>query len=295
MAVTHDGNHHADEVMAMAILLIKFAGGIWIERTRDVSQFPTVDFMLDVGGKYDPEAGLFDHHQSDDPNLPKPTKLRPGGYATSGLVWREHGRDVVKRIYAERGVDDPSEEQVDKVFQIVDRSLMAPIDNWDTGSQSRDGVLPAQVVISVLKFSFAVNACMKILSGSVSKFVAEEIEVEQSEGEDAAKSWHMGPHIVLQARPGEMLSLSTAQRISKKRHDKGVLAVISHVKNNSQSVLRFNGAVRFTEKLRHHIEKNYPEVSTHKSGSLVFADDDDTLLQVARTAANNAKVYLRGA
>jgi uncharacterized UPF0160 family protein len=61
---THDGRFHADEVTAAALLLefgqIKREG---IFRTRDPKVLDECEYVCDVGGIYDPEQKLFDHHQ----------------------------------------------------------------------------------------------------------------------------------------------------------------------------------------------------------------------------------------
>jgi len=67
--ITHNGQFHADEVFACALLQNVF-GDIPIERTRDISiddiHNPDV-WILDVNGAFDESLHLFDHHQ--DVNL----------------------------------------------------------------------------------------------------------------------------------------------------------------------------------------------------------------------------------
>jgi len=61
---THDGRFHADEVTAAALLLhfglIQKSG---ISRTRNPAVLETCEYVCDVGGIYDPQKKLFDHHQ----------------------------------------------------------------------------------------------------------------------------------------------------------------------------------------------------------------------------------------
>jgi uncharacterized UPF0160 family protein len=63
--ITHDGLFHADEVFACALLQCVF-GEIPIVRTRDLTiddmNDPTI-WVVDVAQVYNPELGLFDHHQ----------------------------------------------------------------------------------------------------------------------------------------------------------------------------------------------------------------------------------------
>lgn len=61
---THDGTFHADEVTACALLLL--FGCIdydKIIRTRDLELLHTCEYVCDVGGIYDPQFKMFDHHQ----------------------------------------------------------------------------------------------------------------------------------------------------------------------------------------------------------------------------------------
>jgi len=61
---THDGTFHADEVTACALLIL--FGLVEMEkivRTRDPKVLESCEYVCDVGGVYDPERRLFDHHQ----------------------------------------------------------------------------------------------------------------------------------------------------------------------------------------------------------------------------------------
>lgn len=61
---THDGTFHADEVTACALLeLFNLIDADKIHRTRDPKVLSECEYVCDVGGIYDPERKLFDHHQ----------------------------------------------------------------------------------------------------------------------------------------------------------------------------------------------------------------------------------------
>lgn len=63
---THDGSFHADEVTACALLLLfDLIDRDKITRTRDPETLSICEYVCDVGGVYDPEQKLFDHHQSE--------------------------------------------------------------------------------------------------------------------------------------------------------------------------------------------------------------------------------------
>ena len=63
---THDGSFHADEVTACSLLLLfGLIDRNQIRRTRDMKVLGRCAFVCDVGGKYDPAARRFDHHQAE--------------------------------------------------------------------------------------------------------------------------------------------------------------------------------------------------------------------------------------
>lgn len=63
---THDGAFHADEVTACALLLLFNCIDLdKIVRTRDLDRLSTCEYVCDVGGVYNPEKKLFDHHQAE--------------------------------------------------------------------------------------------------------------------------------------------------------------------------------------------------------------------------------------
>jgi uncharacterized UPF0160 family protein len=63
---THDGTFHADEVTACALLIVfNLVDKDKIIRTRNKALLDKCEFVCDVGGIYDPDQKLFDHHQSE--------------------------------------------------------------------------------------------------------------------------------------------------------------------------------------------------------------------------------------
>lgn len=84
--VTHDSGFHADDVFAVATLLLKF-GEAEVIRSRNQADIDSADFVVDVGMTYDPSKNRFDHHQAGGAGE------RSNGipYASFGLVWKEFG------------------------------------------------------------------------------------------------------------------------------------------------------------------------------------------------------------
>jgi uncharacterized UPF0160 family protein len=109
--VTHSGNFHADDVFALATLRIKLGENIEIIRTRDESTFSKADYVVDVGGIYDPKGKRFDHHQVGGAGI------RENGipYAAFGLVWKEYGIEV-------SGSEEISHEVERRLVQVLDAS-----------------------------------------------------------------------------------------------------------------------------------------------------------------------------
>lgn len=118
--VTHNGKFHADDVFAVALLLLIDAGASVI-RTRDEQAITGAESVVDVGGVYDEAANRFDHHQIGgagmrENNLPAGKAGIP--YAAFGLVWKKYG---------EKLCGSP------EVARRVEEVLVAPIDANDNG------------------------------------------------------------------------------------------------------------------------------------------------------------------
>jgi len=127
--VTHNGPFHADDVMAVAtlqLLLEKLGDAYEVVRTRDARIWATGDFVMDVGGVYDPPTHRYDHHQKGGAG----TRENGVPFSSIGLVWKHHGRDLV------------SDE---RVWQMIDTKLVQPMDLQDVGvdtvdARSKEGV-----------------------------------------------------------------------------------------------------------------------------------------------------------
>lgn len=126
---THDGNFHADEVLAVAILTTLFPHHT-VTRTRDDDILETMDIVVDVGGCYDPVARRYDHH------LPSPPVDRYGHlFSSAGLVWLHYGKTYLSTI----GI--PKDHWLDKQYldllEAVEKQIriqwIYPIDRADNG------------------------------------------------------------------------------------------------------------------------------------------------------------------
>ena len=138
--VTHSGGFHADELLSSVILTRLFPQARIVRSRAPEWITPGADRIIyDVGGAYDAEAGIFDHHQRGAP-------LREDGqpYSSFGLIWKHYGRDYL----AAAGLP---EEHIEAVHASFDRSFVLPIDLTDNGALSPSGPLGALTLPALLE------------------------------------------------------------------------------------------------------------------------------------------------
>jgi uncharacterized UPF0160 family protein len=116
LIATHDGSFHADEVFAIAALEL-LGEPTEVLRTRDRDALAGADVRIDVGFRYDPATGDYDHHQREFAGV------RANGvrFASFGLIWREFGVRVC--------------EGDQEVADAVEASLVQGVDANDIGQQ----------------------------------------------------------------------------------------------------------------------------------------------------------------
>jgi uncharacterized UPF0160 family protein len=130
--VTHSGGFHADELLSSVILTRLFPRANVIRSRAPEWITPGSDRIIyDVGGAYDPDARIFDHHQRGAP-------LRDDGqpFSSFGLIWRRFGRDYLNALSI------PALD-IDPLHDGFDRDFVLPVDLMDNGalSPSSAGVL----------------------------------------------------------------------------------------------------------------------------------------------------------
>lgn len=138
--VTHSGGFHADELFSSVILTRLFPEAS-IVRSRAAEWItPGPDrIVYDVGGAYDAEAGIFDHHQRGAP-------LREDGqpYSSFGLVWKHFGRAYLASF-------DLSDAHAEAIHASFDASFVLPIDLADNGAASLSGPLAGMTLPNLLE------------------------------------------------------------------------------------------------------------------------------------------------
>lgn len=138
--VTHSGGFHADELLSSAVLTRLFPAAKIVRSRSPEWITPAPDRIIyDVGGAYDAEARIFDHHQRGAPQ-------RGDGqpYSSFGLVWKHFGRDYIASF-------DVPAEHVDAVHESVDQGFVLPIDLIDNGAASPSGPLAGLSLSSLLE------------------------------------------------------------------------------------------------------------------------------------------------
>jgi uncharacterized UPF0160 family protein len=139
--VTHSGGFHADELLSSVILTRLFPQAELL-RTRDKAWItPNEDRIIyDVGGDFDAEAQIFDHHQ-------RPNPLREDGlpYSSFGLIWAQYGRDYLAAM-------DVPDKDIDAIHGSFDRGFVLPVDLVDNGAvnTSEAGPLFSGMTLPVL-------------------------------------------------------------------------------------------------------------------------------------------------
>jgi uncharacterized UPF0160 family protein len=125
----HDGIFHTDDVFAIAILR-KIYPDLKLIRTRDEEVLKSVDMRVDIGKKYNPKTGDFDHHQDE-------SILRKDGlaYAACGLIWKHFGKKIVDN---EAGLN------------YIDKNLIEFIDASDNGVNFSNNVVSIYSVVNII-------------------------------------------------------------------------------------------------------------------------------------------------
>jgi uncharacterized UPF0160 family protein len=123
--VTHSGGFHADELMSSVILTRLFPNAeIVRSRSRDWTAPAEDRIVYDVGGAYDPETRIFDHHQRG-----APVREDAQPYSSFGLIWKHFGRDYLAAL-------NVPEANIDAVHASFDAGFVLPIDLVDNGALS---------------------------------------------------------------------------------------------------------------------------------------------------------------
>lgn len=140
--VTHSGGFHADELLSSVILTRLFPEAKIVRSRAPEWITPGSDRIIyDVGGAYDAEKQIFDHHQRG-----APLREDEAPYSSFGLIWKHYGRDYLAAMSI-------PEAHVDALHASFDKSFVLPIDLMDNGalSPSSAGPLAGLTLSSLLE------------------------------------------------------------------------------------------------------------------------------------------------
>ncbi|MEX0920864.1 MAG: MYG1 family protein [Candidatus Pacearchaeota archaeon] len=284
---THDGNFHADEVFAVAILKLVYPK-IKVIRTREPDIYSKADIIVDIGKKYSPKKKLFDHHQN---NL----KGRKNGipYASAGLVWKHYWNKIANSK---------------KVFEIIDRKIMQPIDALDCGVSlfdSKKDIFPYDItsIISSFRpswkegdknfdknFHKAVWFSMKLLRREI-KITTDKIEATKLVRKVIKKNKDKEYLILPKKMPWE-------ESINSNSKIKFVIYQSSGGEWTARAVpkrgIGFNYDKKFPKKWAGLSKEKLSEITgvkdaifCHKAGFAVFADSKEGIIKLTEKALRN--------
>lgn len=142
---THSGTFQADEALGVWMLrqLPKYANAKLI-RSRDLAVLEPLDIVIDVGGKYEPEANRFDHHQRgffetfdgalgafanrDEATSKFKTKL-----SATGLVYKHFGKEIIQALTP--GIEGA---RLEAVYTKLYKEMIEGVDAIDNGVEIAD-------------------------------------------------------------------------------------------------------------------------------------------------------------
>ncbi|MDO6588935.1 MYG1 family protein [Loktanella sp. D2R18] len=133
--ITHSGGFHADELLSSVVLSRLFPDA-QIVRSRDKQMLtPAANKIIyDVGGDYDPDRQIFDHHQR-----PNPLREDDQPYSSFGLIWAHYGHAYLATFNVP--TDDIAE-----VHAAFDSKFVLPIDLLDNGAMEPSVAGPLSIL-----------------------------------------------------------------------------------------------------------------------------------------------------
>ncbi|WP_458791908.1 MYG1 family protein [Yoonia sp. MH D7] len=133
--VTHSGGFHADELLSSVILTRLFPQTILVRsRDREVLTPAPHKIIYDVGGDFNADLQIFDHHQR-----PSPLRVDDQPYSSFGLIWAQYGRDYLAAM------DVPADD-IEPIHTTFDTKFVLPIDLLDNGAMEPSVAGPLSIM-----------------------------------------------------------------------------------------------------------------------------------------------------
>ena len=197
--ITHDKSFHCDEVAGTALLSIIYEK-IEIRRTRKDfdwinAECPDVKTVtIDVGGKYDHENGLYDHHQKSFNDTFNEASKVP--LSSCGLIWKHYGLYVVEHLTNGRKTTNEMREKIWNNFYF---SFIIGIDAHDNGIPHIKS--PAS---NNIKYAYKNSLNLGYL---VSKFNSIDTSDDDAQMKQFIKAYQMCKTIIIEALTNDIDSL----------------------------------------------------------------------------------------
>ncbi len=173
-AITHAGIFHADEVFATYILS-KVIDNFKLARVNEVPEnFEGI--IYDIGRINDRKKKIFDHHQIEGAGERNGVK-----YASAGLIWKEFGKQFLKK----QGIN---EKNIDRVFEKIDKEIIQNIDGIDNGQKDLFTGFTINEIISKLnpnwdediKPNLAFKNALKLIEEIMNRYIEREKSIERA-------------------------------------------------------------------------------------------------------------------
>lgn len=189
IVAVHPNPHHADDVFCVACITI-LNPNINIIRTRNEEELSKADFRIDVGGKYDPSTGDYDHHQKEfderhtNPNVAKHKKGPK--FAAFGLIWRHYSKDIITKILDHLNkVTNKTWNITDDILDYIDDSIMeglvASISAMDNGEQRTYYLDAGSIRLpTIVKFIQNYNPCTWIEGLDYNSFFFKAVDMARN-------------------------------------------------------------------------------------------------------------------
>ncbi len=139
--ITHSGGFHADELLSSVVLTRLFPDAELLRtRERDWLAPSETRIIYDVGGDYNADTQIFDHHQR-----PSPLREDEQPFSSFGLIWKHYGHAYL------RAMQVPA-DHIEAIHAKLDTKFVLPIDLMDNGAMdpSVAGVLSPLTLPSLL-------------------------------------------------------------------------------------------------------------------------------------------------
>ena len=140
VCVTHDGLYHGDDTLAAAevkILAQSLGLKFRVVRTRGgyTPEEGEMVITVDVGGVYDPNRLMFDHHQAGFNQ--KHANGKP--LASSGLIWEKYGHEIVVGLCSTNDYY-PQDSVVNRILSRIEHQFILAVDGRDCGEKTYEKV-----------------------------------------------------------------------------------------------------------------------------------------------------------